>query len=316
MMKIRMKSPMMLTVREAYERYLQGCYAKNLAQKTIQDYQEKLKPFVEFYGSVYVNEISADTIEKYTVRLKSVHNINDVSVAIYIRTLRAFLYWCMDNEGSKHFKITVPKSGKKIKETYSDNELDMLLKKPNMNKCSFTEYKIWVFENYLLGTGNRLSSAMNVKIGDVDFSSNVIVLKKMKNRNQQIIPLSHSLSGILSEYLQIRGGKCDDYLFCTDCGEKATPKSYQHAVYHYNHRRGVQKTSIHAFRHTFAKHWVLAGGDVFRLQKILGHSNISVTKEYVELFAPDLQQDFDRFNPLDARRVGKEKIRIRQRHGK
>lgn len=61
----------------------------------------------------------------------------------------------------------------------------------------------------------------------------------------------------------------------------------------------VNKSSCHLFRHTFAKNWILASGDVFRLQKILGHSDLSVTKEYVNMFGNDLQLDFEKFNPLD-----------------
>jgi len=43
----------------------------------------------------------------------------------------------------------------------------------------------------------------------------------------------------------------------------------------------------------------LNGGDIFRLQKILGHSSMDMVKNYVEMFNDDLQKDFDLYNPLD-----------------
>jgi len=52
----------------------------------------------------------------------------------------------------------------------------------------------------------------------------------------------------------------------------------------YNLSRGIMKTGVHRWRHTFAKKWILAGGDIFRLQKILGHSSLDVVKEYVDMF--------------------------------
>jgi integrase/recombinase XerD len=64
-------------------------------------------------------------------------------------------------------------------------------------------------------------------------------------------------------------------------------------------RRGVEKTSIHLFRHTFSKKWIKNGGDIFRLQKILGHSSMKVVREYVNMFNDDLKDNFDRFNPLE-----------------
>jgi integrase/recombinase XerD len=63
------------------------------------------------------------------------------------------------------------------------------------------------------------------------------------------------------------------------------------AIGKYNQKRGVNKTSVHLFRHTFAKNWITNGGDIFRLQKILGHSSIEMVKEYVEMFSDDLKRD-------------------------
>ena len=64
--------------------------------------------------------------------------------------------------------------------------------------------------------------------------------------------------------------------------------------------RGVSKTSAHLYRHTFAKRWILNGGDIFRLQKLLGHSNLDIVKEYVNMFGRDLTKDYTSFNPLDT----------------
>jgi len=76
-------------------------------------------------------------------------------------------------------------------------------------------------------------------------------------------------------------------------------RSLQTAIGRYNQKRGISKTSIHLFRHTFAKNWILNGGDMFRLQKILGHNSIEIVKHYVNMYGGDLKNNFDVFNPLD-----------------
>lgn len=152
----------------------------------------------------------------------------------------------------------------------------------------------------MLGTGNRISTALSLLIDDIDFEAVTITIRRTKNRKQQILPLSQSLAKVLRDYLAIRGGDGADFLFCDDCGHEASRRTYQQLVANYNIKRNVNKTSCHLFRHTFAKKWILAGGDIFRLQKILGHSDLSVTKEYVNMFGQDLQMDFEKFNPLDA----------------
>jgi len=95
------------------------------------------------------------------------------------------------------FKVRLPKMDEVVKKTYSDHEVMLLLKKPNMKKAEFPEYRNWVIINHMLGTGNRAGTIVNMKIGDVDFNSSNIILKKMKSRKQFYIPLSRSLEQVL-----------------------------------------------------------------------------------------------------------------------
>ena len=55
----------------------------------------------------------------------------------------------------------------------------------------------------------------------------------------------------------------------------------------------------HTFRHTFAKNYLLNGGDVFSLQKILGHSSLASMRLYLNLFAADVKKQHMRFSPVD-----------------
>ena len=71
-------------------------------------------------------------------------------------------------------------------------------------------------------------------------------------------------------------------------------------------RRYGQKASItgvrcspHTFRHTFAKNYLMNGGDIFSLQKILGHSSLASVRVYLNLFATDVKKQHLRFSPVD-----------------
>lgn len=309
--RIQMSSQSNLSIQEAHEQFLKKCAVKNLSQSTIKTYNDHFKIFAKFVDeSQPIKNIKPDTVDDFILYLRDNYNCQDVTINSHLRSLRAFLYYCMDMKMLSEFKVSLIKAEKKIKETYTDAELERLLEKPDMGKCSFSTYKTWVFENYLLATGNRISTALNVQIKDVDIKNGVIRLAKTKNRKQQIIPLSNALSEILVEYLAVRQGSPDEYLFCGAYGLKGNTRTFQDLVAKYNKKRGVEKTSCHIFRHTFAKHWILAGGDIFRLQKILGHSDLSVTREYVNMFGADLQMDFERFNPLDQLKANQKKEKI------
>ncbi len=300
MEKITMSKKSNLSIQEAFDLFIRKCKIKNLTDLSISSYEKKMVHFYEFIDkSEPITAVTKDTVDDYILWLRENTEANDITINSYLRSVRAFLYFCMEDRYIPTFKIQLIKAEKKIKETYTDDELVRLLEKPDVDNCSFSCYKTWVFENYLLGTGNRISTALDLHIGDINFQSGVIILRKTKNRKQQIIPLSATLAEILQGYLQIRGGEADDYVFCNEYGEQASCRTYQQLVRRYNRKRGVEKTSCHTFRHTFAKNWILNSGDMFRLQKILGHSDLTVTKEYVNMFGQDLQMDFEKFNPLD-----------------
>ena len=72
-----------------------------------------------------------------------------------------------------------------------------------------------------------------------------------------------------------------------------------HMLYEYNKRRGVETTGIHRYRHTFAKQWILNGGNVVSLSKMLGHSNLQITQNYINLLVSDVAKEVETINLLD-----------------
>jgi len=311
MKKISLKTNEAATLSECFESYITQCTVRNLSEKTIAIYKLHFSILQRYLAdeSFPASEVTPDTVDGFILYLKG-RGCNDITVQSYLRDIRAFLYHCMDNGSVPSFKIKLPKADKAIKETYTDEELRLLLKKPNLKNCGFSEYKTWVFSNYLLATGNRISSALNIKISELDFDNSLIQISKTKNRKAQLIPMSGSLAPVLREYLGYRKGEADEYVFCNAYGNKADLRTYQEMLARYNKSRGVTKTSAHLYRHTFAKKWILNGGDIFRLQKLLRHSDLPVVKEYVNMFNKDLSQNFDQFNPLDTMSLYQNKPKI------
>lgn len=73
----------------------------------------------------------------------------------------------------------------------------------------------------------------------------------------------------------------------------------------------MQKTSIHLFRHTFARKYLIdCGGDAFTLQKLLGHSALAMTKHYCAIYDADLTKNYDNFSPLAQMKAGSAKIKM------
>jgi integrase/recombinase XerD len=185
-------------------------------------------------------------------------------------------------------------------ETYTDEELRLLLKKPDLKKCTFVEYRCWVMTNLFFSTGIRQRSSHYIRVKDIDFDNRVLHVNITKNRKPLIVPLSSTMLKILQEYLKYRQYKSpDDYLFCTVYGEQMTKGNSYHALWTYNKMRGVETTGIHRYRHTFAKQWILNGGNVVTLSKMLGHSGLEITQNYIHLLVSDVGKEVEELNLID-----------------
>jgi integrase/recombinase XerD len=307
-----------VTFKFAFEQFVRIKKNRNLSADTILHYNNTLKHFTKFFDEEnHCSSITSDTIEDYIALLREkTPPLADRTINTYLGALRSVLYFFMQRGYMPKFKISLVRQEKKVKEVYTEAELQLLLRKPDIKKCGFPQYRNWVLTNYLLATGNRLRTVCNVKIKDIDFQNQEILLTSLKNKRQYVIPLSSRLEKVLAEYQLYRKGELDDYLFCNSFGEKLTKDGISSAIERYNKSREVAKTSIHLYRHTFAKNWILNGGDIFRLKSILGHSSLDIVKEYAEMFGADLKRDFDEFNPLDnlgQQKYGRQGIKMTKR---
>ena len=289
-----------ITFKEGFEEYILNCKARNLRAGTIKHYNDSIKQIFKYIDpDMPIGEMDKNTVSNFIVELRDNEAISsDVSLYTYSRDLKTLMYFFMEQGYLPHFKIQLAKADKKPTETYTDAELQKLLKKPNLKQCSFTEYKAWVMVNFLLSTGVRQHSPINIKIKDLDFDNNVVAINVTKNRKPLLIPLNRNIVKILQEYLRYREGQPEDYLFCNVYGQQLVKSTVYHEMWQYNKDRGVEKTGMHRFRHTFAKKWVMMGGNVVTLQKILGHSSLEITQNYLNVLTCDIAKDVDEFNIL------------------
>ena len=161
--------------------------------------------------------------------------------------------------------------------------------------------------NFLLNCGSCAATVGAIQIRDVDLGGGVVFYRHTKNRKVQVIPLCSPMIAILREYGRYRA----DYLFCTETGTQLTENGLRQSIARYNMRRGVQKTSIHLFRHTFARKYLIdCGGDAFTLQKLLGHSTLAMTKHYCSIYDADLTKNYDNFSPLSQMKASGAKIKM------
>ena len=131
------------TIEETFSDFIISKKTKGLAEKTLQSYQAKFQAVARHL------DVKMDIAMLQKADLDA--------MIISMRTLKSFFSWC-NEQGIPRLNIPLYKAEETVKETYSDLELSALLKKPDIRKATFAEYRDWVITNFLLNCGSRATT--------------------------------------------------------------------------------------------------------------------------------------------------------------
>jgi integrase/recombinase XerD len=190
-----------------------------------------------------------------------------------IRAINAYLKW----SGSPH-RVLCLKEDQRVLPTFSLPDIKKLLSyRP---KPKFYQRRLHLLILVLLDAGCRIDEVLTLRAANCDLD-NLLFTVTGKGRKQRKIPFSFELRRHLSRFLVDLHP--EQLIFATRHGRKLG-------------RRNV----LHAFRHTFAVHYLRKGGSVFHLQKVLGHSTLEMTRRYANLLTEDLQAVHQKISLLAA----------------
>jgi site-specific recombinase XerD len=145
----------------------------------------------------------------------------------------------------------------------------------------------------------RLNEVLSLHREEIDLDNLLITVRNGKGGRQRVVPFSLGLRRTLYNHMRQNIARTPLVLYAAD-GSKMMQNNVRRDFARICHRVGFKgvKGGYHVLRHTFAVNYIRNGGDVFRLQRILGHSDLSMTRRYVDLQTDDLQQVHERFSIL------------------
>ena len=302
------------TVKEAIDEFIDTKRGKK-ADETIKYYDERLGWFNNFLkeeeGITELSDITRAVVDRY-MKYKKRKNpeLTNQSLNNHLRAIRTFINYCINEGYINSFKIEMFPSTKTPKPSYTEEEQAILLKKPDLAKCTFTEYRNWVIICHFLASGNRSKTVRNIKIKHVDLVKRRIILDTTKNNEVLYMPISDTYYPILRDYIKVRNGQPDDFLFCNQFGKQLTSSGFRTIMRKHNLKHGVNTTSIHRYRNTFAETWIMNDGNPKKLQYALGHKTQHMVDEYVSIYGKELTEEYNDFTPLSLQ---KELLENRQR---
>ena len=154
--KLTIKSTTDKTIKEAFEQFLKIKKALNRAEDTIDYYRDCYKLFIEFYGDGRLcREIDEDTPIDFLLYIKETRpHLAQNTLATHMRGIRAIFKYFMKCGYIPTFTVPLPTIEETVKEVYTNEEIQMLIKKPKISgDCSFSTIRDWAMVCYFLGTG-------------------------------------------------------------------------------------------------------------------------------------------------------------------
>lgn len=145
---------------EIFELFVVSKTANGVSDATLRNYHYHKKAISKYLDTNRpMSEITKRDLERMIVDMKKA-GIKHNSIATYVRFLRTLFKWC-ETEDIAVPKLKNLKEKEVVKETYTDEELEKLLRKPKKG-CDFGEYRSWVIINFLLNSGCRAATARNI----------------------------------------------------------------------------------------------------------------------------------------------------------
>jgi len=91
----------------------------------------------------------------------------------------------------------------------------------------------------------------------------------------------------------------EQHMFLNMAGDPISKDAVEKLMQRLSRRAGILRLHPHLLRHSFAVRYLMNGGDVFTLQKILGHASLEMTRKYVALASGDVKEKHRQYSPVD-----------------
>lgn len=193
--------------------------------------------------------------------------------------------------------LDTPKLWQLIPEVLSCDEVDLLLKAPDISDMLGVRDKAILEVFY--SSGLRVSEVCGLSLYSID---DTYVRVFGKGRKERVVPISSRAVEAVDHYLTLYRSQFDSeketHLFLTKNGLPIDRIMVWRLIKAYGKRAGIKKNiSPHTLRHSFATHLLDNGADLRIIQEMLGHSSITSTDRYTHVSRAHLKESFNRFSP-------------------
>lgn len=298
-----------INVISSFKAYIENekSYSKNTSISYIDDIYS-LVNFLDIEQFGDLETVTSRIARFYTATLHE--RYTPKSIARKISSLRSFYNFLNREELIKinpFIDVELPKQEKKLPKFIYPEEIESLFNSINTTKPIGKRDKLIL--EFLYGTGVRVGELCNIKVKDIDFYQDLVLIHG-KGSKDRLIPIHNLLSKELKEYilttraefLKRSNNKENDTLLLNFKGTSLTQRGVRLIIKRIiDNSEETFSLSPHKLRHSFATHLLDNGADLRSVQELLGHSNLSSTQIYTNVTKEKLKDSYMHAHPRAKR---------------
>ena len=281
------------------EMFMADCESRRLAARTLTIYRHQLARFREWVHPRAAANITAHDIRTYMLHLAREHNAGGQHQAY--RVLRTFFRWLLAEGVIAENPMSRVKPPRVRDEPLEPVPLPdvaaMLATCESRDPLDLRDKALLLV---LLDTACRAGELLAATVGDLDLKAGALVLRVTKSGKRRVVFMGARARKATLAYLRARGDVGDDGpLFATRTGGALTYAGLRQVLRRRALAAGVKEPSAHAFRRAACLALLRNGADVFTVQALAGHADLSTTRRYLKLLSDDLQREHAEYSPAD-----------------
>lgn len=280
---------------DAVQGYLIASLAENKSPKTLAMIEWHAH---KFFAALPVGpdtelECITPTHVRAFLASESKRGLSPHSVHAHYKVLAPFFRWAVTERlipCSPLANLKPPKLPALLPKVLNVQQVETLLKQLRKQANTPSARRNLVIISTLLGTGLRAAELCALELSDLNLDAQFLIVRRGKGGKDRLVPLRPALLKLLWRYVhQWRDAlnPVSPVVFPSRSGLPLPALSLEQLCARHLASAGI-KGRTHILRHTFATFYIQGGGDLKRLQMILGHSSVLITERYVHLSTRDV----------------------------
>jgi len=307
---------------EIFFSFIEHMKVRNYAKATLTGYSRYLRQFLDHLRANDITDlkrVTRDTLTAYQVKLigykdEKGRRYTIATNSIKIRAVKRFFEYLESSNQilinpAEHIKE--PKKETRLpRAVLTEDEARKILDMPNLS--TMTGIRDRTVLEVFYSTGIRLAELLNLTVYDCDLQGGMLRVKG-KFSKDRVVPMGKHAVKFLKEYItrvrphHTRKNKTVRNLFVSQIGTPLAGQMVEKMVRDCAAKAGIKKhVTPHVFRHTFATQLVKNGADIRAVQKMLGHSHLSVTHIYTRVAGVDVKKTHRESHPREKDKAEKD----------